>query len=92
MVAYTTSTIQTFSAEKIKMLRCDAKTQYYQAHILDFTLCDVNLEDFIDDYVEEHYRAQLNTTSSSVSLASGNASVKTKSKLRRLLHRITKKL
>ncbi|EFQ34423.1 uncharacterized protein GLRG_09567 [Colletotrichum graminicola M1.001] len=72
-------------------LRYEAKTQYYQNHVLDLAVDNVTLEDFIDDYIEEYYRLEAISAQSSVSLVSNNSSTKSKSKLRRFIRRITRK-
>ncbi|EXF82018.1 hypothetical protein CFIO01_00532 [Colletotrichum fioriniae PJ7] len=91
MFVFAVSRSQILSADKLEELRYKAKMQYYQAHVLDLAFCDVGLEDHINGFIEGYYRQQISATpsSSSVSLASDDASMKSKSRLRRLLHRIT---
>ncbi|WDK08876.1 hypothetical protein CGRA01v4_00154 [Colletotrichum graminicola] len=91
MAAFTVSTSQLLSADKMANLRYEAKTQYYQNHVLDLAVDNVTLEDFIDDYIEEYYRLEAISAQSSVSLVSNNSSTKSKSKLRRFIRRITRK-
>ncbi|OHE94257.1 hypothetical protein CORC01_10417 [Colletotrichum orchidophilum] len=94
MSKFTISTSQLLSADKLKLkeLRYEAKTQFYQSHVLDFVSCDVALEDFIDDYIQGYCKLQnCVTPSSSVSFASDDASTRPRSRLRRLLQCITRK-
>ncbi|KAK1984144.1 hypothetical protein LZ30DRAFT_586845 [Colletotrichum cereale] len=93
MAVFTVSTSQLLSADKLKELRYEVKTEYYQRHVLDLAIDDVTLEEFIDDYIEDYYRLEATSTHSSVSLASNMSSTKSKSKskLRRFLQRITNK-
>ncbi|KAK7446905.1 hypothetical protein CaCOL14_000150 [Colletotrichum acutatum] len=93
MFVFAVSRSQLLSADRLEELRYKAKMQYYQAHVLDLAFCDVDLEDHINDFIEGYYKQQTcaTTSSSSVSLASDEASTKSKSRLRHLLHRITGK-
>ncbi|OHW97376.1 hypothetical protein CSPAE12_03950 [Colletotrichum incanum] len=91
MAVCTISTSQFLSAAKLKELRNEAKTQYYQSHVLDLSACNATLEDFIDDYIQNYYRLKTTSTHSLVSLASGSSPTKPNSKLSRILQRMTRK-
>ncbi|UQC73569.1 uncharacterized protein CLUP02_00214 [Colletotrichum lupini] len=93
MFVFAVSRSQLLSADMLEELRYKAKMQYHQAHVLDLASCEVDLEDHINGYIEGYCKQQTcaTTSSSSVSLASNDTSTKSKSRLRRLLHRITGK-
>ncbi|CCF39250.1 hypothetical protein CH063_10128, partial [Colletotrichum higginsianum] len=61
MAAFTSYAPQILPTEKLRDLRYDAKIRYYHNHVLDLSVCDASLEDYIEDY----YRLQANSTRSS---------------------------
>ncbi|GJC91027.1 hypothetical protein ColLi_13865 [Colletotrichum liriopes] len=91
MAVFAVSTSQFLSADKLKELRYEAKTQYYQSHVLDLAVCDATLEDFVDDYIQYYYHLETASTHSLVSLASGCSSTKLNSKVKWILQRMTRK-
>ncbi|KAK6223806.1 hypothetical protein QIS74_03750 [Colletotrichum tabaci] len=62
MAAFTSYAPQILPTEKLRDLRYDAKIRYYHSHVLDLSVCDASLEDFIEDYIEDYYRLQANST------------------------------
>ncbi|KAK1852721.1 hypothetical protein CCHR01_04682 [Colletotrichum chrysophilum] len=74
------------SSAQLIELRREAKDRYYIQHICDLSINDVDLEDFVNDYVEAHYRAM---AKAAVAPVASDPSTKTESKFRRLLRRIS---
>ncbi|KAL0941876.1 uncharacterized protein CTRU02_204639 [Colletotrichum truncatum] len=63
--------------------------RYYQQHACDLDINGVDLEDFIEEYIEDYYRAQSRTIP--VLKFIGKPSEKHGHKFKRLLHHFTKK-
>ncbi|KAK2771493.1 hypothetical protein CKAH01_04068 [Colletotrichum kahawae] len=88
MSEYSVPRSELLSGPQLMELRREAKDRYYIQHVCDLSINDVDLEDFVDNYVEAHYRAMAKAAAAPVA---SDTSRKPESKFRRLLRRISGK-
>ncbi|KAF0325897.1 hypothetical protein RB213_012440 [Colletotrichum asianum] len=86
MSEYSVPRSELLSSAQLIELRREAKNRYHLQHVCDLSINDVDLEDFVDDYVEAHYRAM---AKAQIVPLTSDTSTKTESKFRRLLRRIS---